>query len=399
MQGGDGGAVVTCVAIPSPRCVGLETTGGADEATTSTSPAVTVSVVAITVREATPADQAAIEQLRYEVYVAEKGLFGDRADHRNRRLPDPDDVHARIWVAEADGEVVGTHRLLWGAEVDLAPWEENFGVGRFLDLVGPERCCVFGRFVISAEHRGGDVSLLLLAELATWALTHDIDVGFCDCEPHLVAFYEAMGFRPYRSVYNDPVFGVKVPLVIVASDRGHLASIGSFVADMVPQSFSRTPHPGVLDLVAGAVDHRSTALEAWQQAQGAPTHLFAGLDLSAIEAVTAKATRIEFSAGDVLIRAGHGSRTCWVLEVGTVEIREGGRPVAFRSAPNVVGELSMLLDVARTADVVAATPGAALVLSDRSIERLTAEDPRAAAQLFRNLAAWIGRKLVGGEHR
>lgn len=355
--------------------------------------------MAITVREATSEDRVAIERLRYEVYVAEKGLGADRADHDARQLPDPDDAIAHIWVAEADGEVVGTHRLLWGAEADLEAWDDNFGTRAFLALVGPERLCVFGRFVIRADHRGGEVSLRLLHDLAAWALDHDIDVGFCDCEPHLVAFYEAMGFRPYRSVYNDPVFGVKVPLVIVASDRAHLSSIGSFVVDMLPASFSRTPHPAVLDLVTGGADHRSTAFAAWELAQEAPTHLFTGLDLPAVEAVTAKATRIDFSPGDVLIRAGHGSRTCWVIESGTVEIREGDRPVAFRSAPSIVGELSMLLDRTRSADVVAATSGTALVLSDRSIERLTDEDPRAAAQLFRNLAAWIGQKLLDGGGR
>lgn len=64
----------------------------------------------------TEAEREAIYRLRYEIYVEEMNIFGDGADHAQRRLEDANDATARLMYAAIDGEVVGSMRLNFGAD-------------------------------------------------------------------------------------------------------------------------------------------------------------------------------------------------------------------------------------------------------------------------------------------
>lgn len=359
--------------------------------------------MAISVNEvATPEALALVEALRYRIYCEEKGLFQDGADHAHGRLSDPLDDAGHIWLAEEDGEPVGTLRVLWCRDLALDDdIEENFSLRAFAEVVGPDRMIIFGRFMVLPSHRAGMVSALLLDAAGAFALERSIDVGFVDCEPHLVAFYEAMGYRPYRSVYNDPEFGIKVPLVLVASDRAHLERIGSFIRPLIPDSMPDA-EPALLALLgprSGPLsdpDAVTTLALAYDRHMGERGGLLAGLSADEIEQLCAKATPIEFTAGDDLIKPGHASRTVWLVLDGVVEIVAGQQVVAVRGSGEVVGELAMLLDERRSALVRAASDGNAIALSDRTLLHLIEEQPALAARFFFNLAASLGRTILTG---
>ena len=61
-------------------------------------------------------DREELFRFRYSVYVEELGRYGRIADHRGRRLVEPEDAHSVLSGARQDGQVVGTARLTFGAD-------------------------------------------------------------------------------------------------------------------------------------------------------------------------------------------------------------------------------------------------------------------------------------------
>lgn len=92
--------------------------------------------------------------------------------------------------------------------------------------------------------------------------------------------------------------------------------------------------------------------------------------------------------GEVLVREGTRPESLFVLLHGSLEVRKGAQVVAMLSEPGAcVGELSLLLDVPATADVVGGEPSTVAILEDP--DRLLAEDPTVALALARTLATRV----------
>ena len=140
-------------------------------------------------------------------------MFGDVADHSGGRLLDDHDATARLIFAESDGEVVGTVRLNWGGD---APFSDEhrvtYGLDPFLGVVERSRLLVATRMIVRATHRGSPLPLALWRACAEFGRAHDIMLAFCNYQPHLISFYQLAGFKPYTVAYNDPHFGIMIPL-------------------------------------------------------------------------------------------------------------------------------------------------------------------------------------------
>ena len=91
-------------------------------------------------------------------------------------------------------------------------------------------------------------------------------------------------------------------------------------------------------------------------------------------------------AGEVLLTDGSPVPALYVLVEGALRVEKSGVPITTVSEPGAcVGEMSLLLDVPATADVVADTESIVAVVDDAA-ERL-ATDPQLAIALARLLAA------------
>jgi CRP-like cAMP-binding protein len=72
-----------------------------------------------------------------------------------------------------------------------------------------------------------------------------------------------------------------------------------------------------------------------------------------------------FAEGDVVLTDGHDVDALYVLVSGTLRVEKGGVAVATVTQPGAcVGEMSLLLGVPATADVVAVTPCEVAVIDD-----------------------------------
>lgn len=352
----------------------------------------------------TAEEREAIYRLRYEIYVVAQQLFVDVADHARRQLRDADDDSARLLYAEADGEVIGTLRLHWGAD---APFPEGlvapYDLARFADVVPRERMMVLTRFMVRPDHRGGATTFALMAEATRFGKDAGVDLAFCDCQPHLIRLYSSVGFRTYKSTFNDAAFGLMVPLVLVGCDLEYFRRIRSPLLAVAPDAEHRPELAArIAERISGRpplVRREDTTPEAFFAELGSAVEreavsLFDGLDAAQRDRLLAQSHILECEPGDVLIRAGQITRTLYVVLNGALEVREADELVAVATEGEIVGEVAFLMGGRRMSDVRVAAQGArVLALSESTLRDLVENDAPLAARLLLNLSRAVCAKL------
>ncbi len=356
------------------------------------------------IREATSeADRAAVFTLRYQLYVEEQGLFGDHADHERRWLTDEQDARAAIWLAECDGEVVGTVRLLWGADQFGRALCETFDIAAFTDIVDERDMAIGSRMLVRTEHRQGPLVLLLVLHILEAVVERGIEVIFGESEPHLVNRWSGIGFRPF-GLYEHPVNGTLVRLALLPSDYEYAAQLNSPVAPVLKkwskQSDARARLVERLSHSQRVISERRERDRFWAEVEGAVSReqlgqLLGDLSESELGALLDNSYALDCDAGSTLIRKGHVSRTLYVLLTGTLIVRDEGEMIAeVGEAGAVLGEVAFFSASERISDVVAGPGGArVLALSGRNLESLIAEQGAAAAKFLLSLTRGLCSKL------
>jgi CRP/FNR family transcriptional regulator, cyclic AMP receptor protein len=98
--------------------------------------------------------------------------------------------------------------------------------------------------------------------------------------------------------------------------------------------------------------------------------------------------RRSLTTGETLLAEGTRPGRLFVLLDGALRIEKGGVPIASISERGAcVGELSLLLDVPATADVVASEPATVAVVDDAA--RVLAADPNVSLAIAQLLAARV----------
>jgi CRP/FNR family cyclic AMP-dependent transcriptional regulator len=130
---------------------------------------------------------------------------------------------------------------------------------------------------------------------------------------------------------------------------------------------------------------------------------FAQLDDRSIDDLRARLRSIHLQQGETLFRQGDRDPALYLLVEGTVEIvqtpRAGDRPedrqpVATRRARTVVGELGLLLNVPRTATVVASTDAVCWELTQNTFSSAIERSEAWAARLALAIASELARRFV-----
>ena len=109
------------------------------------------------------------------------------------------------------------------------------------------------------------------------------------------------------------------------------------------------------------------------------TPLFQGLDEDDLAQLVAQMRPLDVDAGQQLIARGTPGQDMYVVEEGTLEARviDQGRPrrLGLLGPGDVLGEMSVLRGVPRTADVVARSRCRLWVLSAAALRAAIAESP------------------------
>lgn len=107
--------------------------------------------------------------------------------------------------------------------------------------------------------------------------------------------------------------------------------------------------------------------------------------------------RLEFEAGETVLREGESNDTLLCLLAGRLEVRRQSSPsdviLAQVEKGTVLGELTFLEPGEATATAVAIESGAALTLSSGDFTAVEKESPALAASLYRYLALTLKLRL------
>ncbi len=334
-------------------------------------------------------------------------LHSDVADHARRTLSDEDELHARLLYATDGDEIVGTLRLDCGKDMAFSSeCERKYDVDRFRPVIADAHMAIFMRFMVKKRYRGTRLPLQLIAEATRTALEADVQLAFCACQPHLIGLYRSLGFRSYTSVYNDPRYGILLPLALVAHDMPHLERIKSPLLRFLPRISAQSE---VVQQLRGLLDNPSepdsdpdAATDQWtaifkllSEREEHPVHLFAGLTEEEIRTVIVRSDIIDCAPGDRVIAHGQVTNTLFVVLDGAAEVRVNGRVVRVVMPGNVIGEVAFLLGTPRTADVYATGQGMrVLSLHEKTLRSLSTDASRTGSIILHNLAKLLALKLA-----
>jgi len=329
-------------------------------------------------------------RFRYSVYVEELGRYRSSADHRGRRLVEPEDDHSVIYGARKDGRVVGTGRLTFGEDGFSPRQIAQYSLGPFLADVPIELIAVGERHMVAPDLRGSSLGVELRRFAVEDLKARGVRLMFGSCEPHLLSMYLSGGARTYAEHnINSEEVGYMIPLVWFEGDPGDLAALPS-----VEQALGR----------GGAVQAASLMpLETyWAQVEAGFERLdreelnaFSGFEHSEMLDCIARSTIIECAPGDRVLKEGGSSRNLFLVLSGILEVRHEGRLINVLGQGDIFGEMAFLLGLPRQTDVYAATPGVRILsLSEGTIRKLMAEEPALAAKLLFNISRMLCGRLI-----
>lgn len=351
------------------------------------------------------ADLLPIHRLRYDVLVEEMDKYTDRADHDARLLVDDEDAQSWHVVAiDEEGAVAAATRMTWGSAGLSARQREQYDLRPWLDAGLERHLCVGERTIVAPRQRGGPAVHQLLASPPSWFDQVGVHIVFGACEPHLLSLYASLGQIPYASRnVNSPEAGYLIPMVSFLPDADVLRGIGTDAVDTdgrpaLPDPVARalTGRSSVMSSTLAPSDQYVSAVLA-ELSRLAETEIgaFDGLAADEIQRCLARSNIITCDAGDRLLKAGATGRNIFVVLDGTLEVKIDERIVGVLTRGDAFGETAFLLDLPRTADVYAATPGPrVLSMSDGALRELIADDSHVAATFLLNLSKMLCARLI-----
>lgn len=358
----------------------------------------------------TEAEREQIYRLRYEIYVEEMHIFGSVADHERRMLSGHNDEHARILYAKCGDELIGSLRLNLGKDgVFSQELETTYSLSRFRPTVKDEQMLVLTRFMVKKEFRGGPIAYRMIEEVAKICLTEQIEMAVCDCQPHLIRYYQRMGFRSYDcDVYNDGEFGIMIPLAFAIRDLAYLAAIRSPLKKALDQPVHDLKKVEQIAGLLGAPAVRGVAEmdaseSSWIVDQLTCDNvldqdcakLFKDMPASEIMPIISKGYLLTLGKNDLMIRSGQQTSTVFMVLSGELDVYKHGKRIHRTCAGEVIGELGILLNARRSADVYVTSERAVVLSIDESRlnKRLNSRTP-GAAQILHNLCQILAHKVA-----
>ncbi|HVF76064.1 MAG TPA: cyclic nucleotide-binding domain-containing protein [Acidimicrobiales bacterium] len=119
--------------------------------------------------------------------------------------------------------------------------------------------------------------------------------------------------------------------------------------------------------------------------------LFADISRSQLEGLSHYFDEVSVEAGQRLLRKGFAGGGFSVILSGEAAVHVDGEQRMALAPGDFFGEISVLLDEAPTADVVAVTPMRCLVLSGQDLKRFLLQYPKVMFRLLQAMAQRLSR--------
>ena len=109
--------------------------------------------------------------------------------------------------------------------------------------------------------------------------------------------------------------------------------------------------------------------------------LFAGLNRKERRALAPRADEVELEQGRVIVREGEWAYEFFAIEEGTAEVRRGEQLLAELGPGDFFGEMGLVGDTRRNANVIANSPLKVVVMTAQAFRQTSRELPEVAAKI------------------
>jgi N-acyl-L-homoserine lactone synthetase len=185
------------------------------------------------VKVSTSSDLESLFRFRYRVYVEELNMT-NQADNENKLLRDELDDYSISYAVISDGEILGSLRMTYLNNVPNPSYLINkFNMQPAIDKFGLASICTTSRFILDQKLRHGKVIYRLMQSAFVAAQEQNIRLNYGDCSPHLIPFYQHLGFRRYMHGYEDTAYGFKLPIMMLLEDYEFLDWVRSPLRHLV----------------------------------------------------------------------------------------------------------------------------------------------------------------------
>ncbi len=113
---------------------------------------------------------------------------------------------------------------------------------------------------------------------------------------------------------------------------------------------------------------------------------FSGLDQKQLKIMADSGKELSYKSGDTIVEEGTMGVGFYLILDGKVEVRKGSKALAALSKGQFFGEMSLIDEQPRSADVVAVQPTNCFTLSTWVFSALIKQHPELALPMMRELA-------------
>jgi len=274
----------------------------------------------------------------------------------------------------------------------------------------PARLSFVSKAMVDPRYRGSQAFYLLNSLYYDAVRRQNVQFHFCGGAINMVAMYEQLGYRRYKSNFPVPDYGYMVPMVLVTEDIDHLRQVRS---PLWRNARKQENSPAASAWFAGQFPEASRYLnrqliakeDIWQLLVGKlgrpldrAVTLFRGMSETEALLCADAAHIVLCEAGDAVVNPADICNELIVIMSGVLSVRRQKadlRPsVAILRPGQVYGEKTFVARGRQNATVVAQTDTDLLVLPRHALERLELQHPAVAAKLLHNIGARAARKYA-----
>ena len=356
--------------------------------------------VALVEREELPK----LYRFRHSVFFDELGASLSQDQIDRAYMTDALDEGAFNYALFDGAEIVGSLRF---ADLHRTAAREEltrkYSLGPILERFGAPGIAIIGRLALAPRVRSGVALTRLITRGLEDARTRGIKVGVSDCSPYLLPFEERLGYRRYAAPFDDPVYGLKLPILLLGEGTAYLSAIRSPIArvaarfdrDNTVEDWFRTTYPEFAAVVGPPRSEslwRAKVAEILSGAHVEKCSLLAGLNPDEVELLLDGAVQLSVEAGHYLIRKGMKEDHFYLMLEGVADAVDAtGRLLGQFGAGEVVGEMAFLTSSARSSDVRVSESARCLLISPRAF--CHAKRPQLYGKVMGNIARALALRL------
>ena len=294
-------------------------------------------------------------------------------------------------------EIVGCIRITPASELfDIPSSREEYHLDVF-DKKQLAQLSVLTRLAVLKPYRKTPASIVLMAYAFIEWLKEGGKATLMSCEPNLLPLYKKLGLRTLGYMHNSPSGGYRLPMICLP-DKAHLKSVRSPGLSLLKEvkwdehkdicdwyNNYTTTHP---DLRVGAAFYSDAADPINRH-----KIVTEGLSPKGRKSFLTNAIELKCKKGDLLIAENDGGKSFGYVHRGQVRVNIEQDVYVLLDEGDIFGEIAFVLDIHRSAEVVAESDDTIVVMfSVSALNRLESDHDKMI--IWRNLSRTLAEKLI-----